>query len=82
MLMLDVKCNVCLSWLKQVLDDQTFAALQSVMLFNNLEILTKLQHDASFFPDLFKKLRATPPKVGCQDSTTRANREHQRKACH
>jgi len=47
----------------QVLDDQTFAALQSVMLFNNVEILTKLQHDPSFFPDLFKKLRTTPPKV-------------------
>ena len=46
-----------------MLDDQTFAALQSVMLFNNVEILTKLQHDPSFFPDLFKKLRTTPPKV-------------------
>jgi len=46
-----------------VLDDQTFAALQSVMLFNNVEILCKLQRDPSFFPDLFKKLRTTPPKV-------------------
>ncbi|KAA6418854.1 MAG: hypothetical protein FRX49_11211 [Trebouxia sp. A1-2] len=49
--------------LPRVLDDQTFAALQSVMLFNNVEILTKLQHDPSFFPDLFKKLRTTAPKA-------------------
>jgi len=55
----EVVCSI------QVLDDQTFAALQSVMLFNNVEILTKLQHDPSFFPDLFKKLRTTPPKVPC-----------------
>lgn len=54
--------------LPRVLDDQTFAALQSVMLFNNVEILTKLQHDPSFFPDLFNKLRTTPPKAeGCSD---------------
>ena len=47
----------------QVLDDQTFAALQSVMLMNNVEILFKLQQDPNFFPDLFKKLRTTPPMV-------------------
>lgn len=47
----------------QVLDDQTFAALQSVMLMNNVEILFKLQQDPNFFPDLFKKLKTTPPKV-------------------
>lgn len=50
----------------QVLDDQTFAALQSVMLFNNVEILHKLQRDPAFFPDLFKKLRTTAPKVAAQ----------------
>ena len=47
----------------QVLDDQTFAALQSVMLMNNVEILFKLQQDPNFFPDLFKKLKTTPPIV-------------------
>ena len=47
----------------QVLDDQTFAALQSVMLFNNVEIVCKLQKDPSFMPDLFRKLKTTPPKV-------------------
>ena len=54
------KWNVCL----QVLDDQTFAALQSVMLMNNVEILYKLQQDPSFFPELFNKLKTTPSKVG------------------
>ena len=53
----DIRCSA------QVLDDQTFAALQSVMLFNNVEILHKLQRDPAFFPDLFKKLRTTAPKV-------------------
>ena len=46
-----------------MLDDQTFAALQSVMLMNNVEILFKLQQDPNFFPDLFKKLKTTPPMV-------------------
>lgn len=55
---------VILTATMQVLDDQTFAALQSVMLFNNVEILHKLQRDPAFFPDLFKKLRTTAPKVG------------------
>lgn len=55
-----VMSNVCL----QVLDDQTFAALQSVMLMNNVEILYKLQQDPVFFPELFRKLKTTPPKVG------------------
>ena len=47
-----------------MLDDQTFAALQSVMLMNNVEILYKLQQDPNFFPELFKKLKTTPAKVG------------------
>lgn len=54
----------------QVLDDQTFAALQSVMLFNNVEILHKLQRDPAFFPDLFKKLRTTAPKVAASQTNT------------
>ncbi|KAL3162589.1 hypothetical protein ABBQ38_008638 [Trebouxia sp. C0009 RCD-2024] len=49
--------------LPRVLDDQTFAALQSVMLMNNVEILYKLQQDPNFFPELFKKLKTTPSKA-------------------
>ena len=44
--------------LPRVLDDVTFAALHSMMLFNHIEILTDLQQDPAFFRDLFARLRA------------------------
>ena len=43
--------------LPRVLDDVTFAALHSMMMFNYIEILTALQHDQTFFQDLFVRLK-------------------------
>lgn len=43
--------------LPRVLDDVTFAALHSMMMFNYIEILNGLQQDATFFRDLFDRLK-------------------------
>lgn len=46
--------------LPRVLDDQAFAALSSLMLFYNHDVLMALQSDTYFFPELFSRLNATP----------------------
>jgi protein phosphatase-4 regulatory subunit 3 len=44
--------------LNRVLDDATFATLNSLIFFNNLEIVSQLQSDAKFITELFKKLKS------------------------
>lgn len=46
--------------LPRSLDDQTFAALSSLMLFYNHDVLMALQTDPKFFPELFQQLRTVP----------------------
>lgn len=45
------------SVLPKALDDATFATLSSLQLFNNVEVLLALHADATFFDDLFRRLR-------------------------
>ncbi|KAK9804713.1 hypothetical protein WJX72_001481 [[Myrmecia] bisecta] len=47
--------------LPRVLDDGTFAALSSLMLFNNVEVLMALHSDPRFFADLFARVKAVDP---------------------
>jgi protein phosphatase-4 regulatory subunit 3 len=50
--------------LPRVLDDQTFATMNSIILFNNVSVVTSLQNDSAFLSELFSKLRSpeTPEK--------------------
>mmetsp|Transcript_36846 Transcript_36846/g.103965 ORF Transcript_36846/g.103965 Transcript_36846/m.103965 type:complete len:862 (+) Transcript_36846:313-2898(+) len=47
--------------LPRVLDDATFATLASLMLFNNVDVLTALQNDTEFMEELFTRLRRAQP---------------------
>ncbi|KAL3683370.1 hypothetical protein R1sor_001392 [Riccia sorocarpa] len=42
--------------LPRVLDDQTFATFNSIMLFNNVAVVSALQNDSAFLSELFTKL--------------------------
>ncbi|KAG6544232.1 hypothetical protein Mapa_014335 [Marchantia paleacea] len=42
--------------LPRVLDDQTFATFNSIMLFNNVAVVSALQNDSGFLSELFTKL--------------------------
>jgi protein phosphatase-4 regulatory subunit 3 len=44
--------------LNRVLDDGTFATLNSLIFFNNIEIVTQLQSDTKFLSDLFVQLQS------------------------
>lgn len=44
--------------LPRVLDDPTFATINSIMLFNNVSVVTALQNDSAFLSELFAKLRS------------------------
>eukprot|EP00898_Chlorokybus_atmophyticus_P008624 jgi/Chlat1/8763/Chrsp90S08124 len=52
--------------LPRVLDDGTFATLNSLMLFNNVEVVTALQSDPKFLVELFAHLNA---KDECKHSS-------------
>eukprot|EP00850_Spirogloea_muscicola_P020806 SM000227S07452 [mRNA] locus=s227:212947:219778:+ [translate_table: standard] len=43
--------------LPRALDDSTFGTLNSLMLFNNVEVVTGLQNDKAFLSELFGRLR-------------------------
>ncbi|KAK9839752.1 hypothetical protein WJX84_000549 [Apatococcus fuscideae] len=47
--------------LPRSLDDNGFTALSSLMLLNNVEVVTSLQQDATFLQELFVRLRASRP---------------------
>jgi protein phosphatase-4 regulatory subunit 3 len=44
--------------LPRVLDDQTFVTINSIMLFNNVAVVSSLQNDSAFLSELFSKLRS------------------------
>eukprot|EP01102_Stenamoeba_stenopodia_P001516 TRINITY_DN1130_c0_g4_i1.p1 TRINITY_DN1130_c0_g4~~TRINITY_DN1130_c0_g4_i1.p1 ORF type:complete len:770 (+),score=129.95 TRINITY_DN1130_c0_g4_i1:601-2910(+) len=44
--------------LPRTLDDATFASLNSLIFYNQLEIITTLRNDKEFFQDLFAKLKS------------------------
>ncbi|XP_024373621.1 uncharacterized protein [Physcomitrium patens] len=44
--------------LPRVLDDQTFATMNSIMLFNNVSVVSALQSDSAFLSGLFSRLRS------------------------
>jgi protein phosphatase-4 regulatory subunit 3 len=44
--------------LPRVLDDQTFVTINSIMLFNNVAVVSSLQYDSAFLSELFSKLRS------------------------
>jgi protein phosphatase-4 regulatory subunit 3 len=44
--------------LPRVLDDPTFATINSIMLFNNVQVVTALQNDSAFLTELFTRLRS------------------------
>ncbi|KAG0630025.1 hypothetical protein M758_1G148600 [Ceratodon purpureus] len=44
--------------LPRVLDDQTFATINSIMLFNNVSVVSSLQNDSAFLSELFSRLRS------------------------
>eukprot|EP00850_Spirogloea_muscicola_P004834 SM000021S06467 [mRNA] locus=s21:492698:499669:+ [translate_table: standard] len=54
--------------LPRALDDSTFGTLNSLMLFNNVEVVTGLQNDKAFLSELFGRLRD-------QDTAERSWRE-------
>jgi protein phosphatase-4 regulatory subunit 3 len=45
--------------LPRVLDDATFASLNSLIFYNQLEIITALRNDKIFFQELFNRLKST-----------------------
>lgn len=45
----------------RTLDDATYAALSSLALFNNVEVVSQLSTDTTFLPQLFAKLQSTTP---------------------
>eukprot|EP00897_Mesotaenium_endlicherianum_P000812 jgi/Mesen1/10731/ME000090S10192 len=47
--------------LPRALDDQTFGTLSSLMLFNNVEVVSGLQNDRPFIMELFSRLRTRSP---------------------
>ncbi|KAG0581095.1 hypothetical protein KC19_4G224600 [Ceratodon purpureus] len=44
--------------LPRVLDDATFSTINSIMLFNNVSVVTALQNDSAFLSELFSRLRS------------------------
>jgi len=60
--------NFRVSYLRDVilakyLDDHTFASLNSLIFFNNIEIVNRLQQDSEFLDELFKRLFAPAPEL-------------------
>lgn len=60
--------NFRVSYIKDVilarsLDDHTFASLNSLIFFNSVEIVNRLQQDASFLDELFNRLFASGVEV-------------------
>ncbi|CAI7885833.1 unnamed protein product, partial [Closterium sp. NIES-53] len=47
--------------LPRVLDDQTYGTFNSLILFNNVEVVSTLQGDKPFLSDLFSQLRSKDP---------------------
>ncbi|GJP54336.1 hypothetical protein CLOM_g13437 [Closterium sp. NIES-68] len=47
--------------LPRALDDQTFSSINSLILFNNVEVVSSLQGNKPFLADLFARLRSTDP---------------------
>ncbi|CAI5975645.1 unnamed protein product [Closterium sp. NIES-64] len=47
--------------LPRALDDQTFSSINSLILFNNVEVVTTLHGNKPFLGDLFARLRASDP---------------------
>ncbi|CAI7864195.1 unnamed protein product, partial [Closterium sp. NIES-53] len=47
--------------LPRALDDQTFSSINSLILFNNVEVVTTLHSNKPFLADLFASLRASDP---------------------
>ncbi|CAI5463518.1 unnamed protein product [Closterium sp. Yama58-4] len=47
--------------LPRVLDDQTYGTFNSLILFNNVEVVSTLQGDKPFLTDLFSQLRSKDP---------------------
>jgi protein phosphatase-4 regulatory subunit 3 len=45
--------------LPRVLDDPTFATLNSIIFFNNVEIVGQIQNDTKFLAEVFRKVRST-----------------------
>jgi protein phosphatase-4 regulatory subunit 3 len=52
--------------LPKVLDDQTFVTINSIMLFNNVAVVSSLQNDSTFLSELFSKLRSPDTPDRCQ----------------
>ncbi|KAH9557826.1 hypothetical protein CY35_07G105100 [Sphagnum magellanicum] len=52
--------------LPKVLDDQTFVTINSIMLFNNVAVVSSLQNDSTFLSELFSKLRSPDTSDRCQ----------------
>ncbi|KAG0578678.1 hypothetical protein KC19_4G041700 [Ceratodon purpureus] len=50
--------------LPRVLDDQTFATMNSIMLFNNVSVVSSLQNDSVFLSELFSRLRSPETPEG------------------
>nr|XP_024382924.1 serine/threonine-protein phosphatase 4 regulatory subunit 3-like isoform X3 [Physcomitrium patens] len=48
----------------RVLDDPTFASLNSIILFNNVSVVTALQSDSAFLSELFSRLRSLETSEG------------------
>uniref|UniRef100_A0A7I4D3Y0 Serine/threonine-protein phosphatase 4 regulatory subunit 3-like central domain-containing protein n=1 Tax=Physcomitrium patens TaxID=3218 RepID=A0A7I4D3Y0_PHYPA len=44
--------------LPRALDDQTFATMNSIILFNNVSVVSALQNDLAFLSELFSRLRS------------------------
>ncbi|CAG9464867.1 unnamed protein product [Pedinophyceae sp. YPF-701] len=44
--------------LPRALDDAVFASLSSLILFNNVEVVTALAEDSNFLPELFERLKS------------------------
>ncbi|CAI5532732.1 unnamed protein product [Closterium sp. Naga37s-1] len=47
--------------LPRALDDQTFSSINSLILFNNVEVVTTLHSSKPFLADLFARLRTSDP---------------------
>jgi hypothetical protein len=52
--------------LPKVLDEQTFVTINSIMLFNNVAVVSSLQNDSTFLSELFSKLRSPDTSDRCQ----------------
>ena len=49
--------------LPKALDDLTFSTLHSLILLNNMEIVTAIQHDNQYLIQLFEKLKTVDPET-------------------